>query len=273
MVSIVIPAHDEERVLARLLDALGGGEVPGVEIVVVANGCTDRTADVARRYPVVLVETPVPSKIRALALGDARASSFPRLYVDGDVVLGIADVRALCGALGGEVHAAGPTRFVPMTGASLPVRWYYDVWQRLDGTRAELYGRGVLAVDRAGHERVSPWREAMSDDLMIAMSFAPAERRVVPGATVVIMPPRTYRNLLRRRVRAMTGNRQLAHDGGAHLRRPAPPGPALRRLAAAEPRLIPRIALFLATAAIAKARGVVAARRSGQTWLRDDSRS
>ena len=271
MVSIVIPAHNEERVLARLLDALGAGREPGVEIVVVANGCTDTTAEIARQYPVTVVETPVASKINALALGDDHVESFPRLYIDGDVVLSIAGVRALCAALTRGIHATGPIRRVPMTNASLLVRWYYDIWLRLDSTRHELYGRGVLAVDKPGHDRVTPWRETMSDDLMIAMSFAASERRVVTGAEVVILPPRSYRFLLRRRIRAMTGNRLLAADGVDNLRRPQPPGPTLLRLAVRKPWLTPKIALFLTTAVIAKIGGLIAAHRPTRRWLRDDS--
>ncbi len=40
----VIPAHDEERGIARSLSLLG----PGFDVVVVASACTDATADVAR---------------------------------------------------------------------------------------------------------------------------------------------------------------------------------------------------------------------------------
>lgn len=271
MVSIVIPAHDEERVVGRLLEALGAGRESGMEIIVVANGCHDRTAEVARGHGAIVLETPVASKIHALRIGDERATSFPRLYIDGDVVVRIADVHALCESLDDGIHAAGPARVVPLTGASFAVAWYYDIWQRLEGTRTELYGRGVLAVDALGHERLTPWREAMSDDLLVAMRFARHERRVVPSASAVITPPRTYRYLLRRRVRAMTGNRLLVADRSLVLRRPPPAGPTLGRLAVHEPRLLPRIALFLLTAVIAKTRGAVAARRPAQTWLRDDS--
>ena len=50
-ISVVIAAHNEEDVLGRCLDALLRGSRPTeLEIVVVCNGCTDRTADVARGY-------------------------------------------------------------------------------------------------------------------------------------------------------------------------------------------------------------------------------
>jgi len=275
MVAIVIPAHNEQSVIGRLLEALTETSLDGPpEIVVVANGCTDDTAGTARAYQgVTVVETPVPSKTRALALGDQYVSSFPRLYVDADVVLRAQDVRALCSALRDQdLRAAGPTRMLPMDGASWSVRWYYDVWQRFRGVREELFGRGVVAVDEAGHGRISDWPEAMSDDLVMAMSFERSERAVVPDAHVLIWPPKTYADLLRRRVRAMTGNRQLelATPSTVTRRSESRPG-ELARIIARRPWLVPAAAVFGATAVITKARGREAERRGDSTWLRDES--
>ena len=48
MISIVIPAHNEEAYLPRTLEALKRQNYPNFEIIVVANGCTDATVEVAR---------------------------------------------------------------------------------------------------------------------------------------------------------------------------------------------------------------------------------
>src|SRR5438132_11066500 len=48
MISIIIPAHNEEAYLPLTLDALKRQNYPRFEIIVVANGCNDRTAEVAR---------------------------------------------------------------------------------------------------------------------------------------------------------------------------------------------------------------------------------
>ncbi|WP_324649595.1 glycosyltransferase [Georgenia sp. H159] len=271
--SIIIPAHNEESVIGALLTALTA-ERTDAEIVVVANGCTDGTARAARTFPGVRVlETPVPSKMGALALGDREASRFPRFYVDADVVLGSADLRELGAALRlPGVHAAGPTRHLVMDGVSWTVRAYYTVWSRLPGVATELYGRGVIAVDEVGHGRLAAWRAAMSDDLVAAMSFAPDELRVVDTARVLIRPPRHYRDLLRRRVRAMTGNRQLTRDTGAPGLRASRTGiGTLATLARREPATLPAIAVFLGTAVVSRARARWAVARGNTEWLRDES--
>lgn len=270
---VVVPAHDEAAVIGRLLQALTAAG-PGLEVVVVANGCTDATAEVARAFPGVRVlETPVPSKMHALALGDRHASHFPRFYVDADVVISAADVAALAAALREPgVHAVGPERRLDLTASSWMVRAYYSVWSQLPGVRRELYGRGVIGVDEVGHRRLAGWRDTMADDLVAAMSFAPEELRVVPTTEVIIRAPREYGDLLRRRVRAMTGNRRLARDPAAPPLRGAGGGvPTLVALTRRDPRLLPAVAVFLATAVLARARARWALARGSTTWLRDES--
>lgn len=296
--SIVIPAHNEGRVIGRLLDALLA-DTPdsGPDIVVVCNGCTDDTASVAgaRGPRVRVVEIPTPSKHRALRVGDEHARGFPRLYVDADVVFGAADVRALSEALasGPGLLAAAPGRDIPLSGCAWPVRAYYRVWQRLPAVREGLFGRGVIAVTEPGHARLAALPPLMADDLAASLAFAPQERRVVEAARVVVHPPRTWADLIRRRVRAATSSAELerfqasaasktpgaSERSGSRAGAQARTAPSartgsgdLRALLRAQPSLLPGVVVFV-VAALAARRGSRKAIRSGDfsTWLRDES--
>lgn len=279
----MIPAHNEGQVIGRLLDSLLDQASPGeLDIVVVCNGCTDDTAQVAGlRGPsgVRVVESPVPSKHVALRLGDEHAHGFPRLYVDADVVLGTADVRALTEALreSAGVLAAAPERDLPMTGCAWRVRAYYQVWQRLPSVREGLFGRGVIAVAEAGHERLASLPPLMADDLAASLAFAPDERVVVRTARVLVHPPRTWADLIRRRIRAATSTTQLEQQQQENS--PAAPAPTARTskkdlgdILRAEPRLFPAVLVFAAAAVIARRKSAKAV-SSGDfgTWLRDES--
>ncbi|GAB3911511.1 hypothetical protein GCM10029964_117600 [Kibdelosporangium lantanae] len=78
VVSVVIAAHNEESVIARCLRTLSGSAKPGeLDVVVVANGCTDRTAQIARAERARVVETPTAGKANALNLGDKECRAFP----------------------------------------------------------------------------------------------------------------------------------------------------------------------------------------------------
>ncbi|MGP2439509.1 glycosyltransferase [Streptomyces sp. JW3] len=287
MTSIVIPAHNEARVIGRLLDSLLTGSAGGVaggvaedetDIVVVCNGCTDDTARIAaQRGPRVrVVEIPVPSKHAALRAGDDHAAGFPRLYVDADVVLSAAAVRALAAPLTDDtsgVLATAPERRIPLAGCGRRVRAYYRVWQRLPAVRAGLFGRGVIAVSKAGHARIAALPPLMADDLAASLAFGERERLVVGAAEVVVHPPRTWRDLMKRRVRAAVSTAQVEQrpgpEGGASARTGVTDLTAMIRR---EPRLLPSVAVFLAAAVLARrrARQAIRAQDFG-TWLRDDS--
>lgn len=284
--SIVIPAHNEGRVIGRLLDALlSDAPASGPDIVVVCNGCTDDTAAVAgaRGPRVRVVEIPTPSKHTALRVGDEHAQGFPRLYVDADVEVGAADVRALTGALAArpDLLAAAPGRDIPLSGCAWPVRAYYRVWQRLPAVREGLFGRGVIAVTEPGHARIAALPPLMADDLAASLAFAPQERRVVEAARVVVHPPRTWGDLIRRRVRAATSSAELERfqasqapgsPEGAHAPSARTGTDDLRALLRAQPSLLPGVVVFV-VAALAARRGARKAIRSGDfsTWLRDES--
>ncbi|MEV5734452.1 glycosyltransferase [Streptomyces sp. NPDC052292] len=278
MTSIVIPAHNEERVLGRLLDSLladpAGDET---DIVVVCNGCTDDTARIAaaRGARVRVVKIPVPSKHAALRAGDEHARGFPRVYVDADVVITGADVRALTGPLDDDasgVLATAPERQLPLAACAWPVRAYYGVWQRLPAVREGLFGRGVIAVSKAGHARIAALPPLMADDLAASLAFAPGERLVVGAARVLVHPPRTWSDLLRRRIRAAVSTAQVErHQDPAQAS--ARTGKAdLLAVVREEPRLLAGAVVFVAAAVVARwrARKVIREQDFG-TWLRDES--
>src|SRR5215469_11669533 len=159
MLRIVIPAHNEAQVIGRLLGQLVATAEEGeFDILVVANGCNDNTAEVAAAFgpPVRVLSVPVASKREALAAGNRAANGFPRFYVDADVELRAEDVRELGQALQRPgVLAVSPERTLAMTGRRWPIRWYYDVWARLPEVEQGLFGRGVIGVSEAGYARVA----------------------------------------------------------------------------------------------------------------------
>jgi glycosyltransferase involved in cell wall biosynthesis len=271
--SVVIPAHDEAQVIGRtlagLLDRPGGSRL---EVIVVCNGCTDDTAEVARRYAGVhVIEIPAPSKQAAVAVGNRAATTFPRIHLDADVTVSCADVLLLARAVRGDVHAAAPSRVVQLRRSSWVVRSYYRVWERLPQVRDGLFGRGVIALSEEGQRRVDALPRVMSDDLAVSEAFAPSERRIVRDAVVVVHPPRTTADLLRRRVRVVTGNAQAADLGIRHASSVTTPS-VLLRMGIHDPRIGARIPLFLGIGLVARWRSRRAVRAGDfTTWLRDES--
>lgn len=59
---VLIPAHDEELVLGATLAALQPELGPGDQVMVVADRCTDGTADIARQHGALVLERPAGSE-------------------------------------------------------------------------------------------------------------------------------------------------------------------------------------------------------------------
>jgi hypothetical protein len=274
----VIPAHNEGRVIGRLLEQLINGADPGeMDIIVIANGCTDNTVDVAASFgrAVRVLTLSAASKHDALTAGDQAATSFPRIYVDADVEVRVDDVRELVTALRQPgVLAAAPQRELVMTGRPWQVRWYYDVWMALPAVQRALWGRGVIAVNEAGHRRMAGLPALQADDLAASLMFEPHETVLVPGARVIIHLPRTFAGLLSRRARVVTGAAQIEREPGLDISGDQTRISDLTAIVRRQPGMLLRVGYFLSVAVFARLRASPArARGDYDTWLRDDSRA
>lgn len=201
--SIIIPAHNEARVIGRLLDTLASRRLlPGTEVIVVCNGCTDDTADQARWHGAPLdarvVELPIPSKTAALNEGDRVAAGFPRIYLDADVVVSPAAIHAVSDALAsGVALAARPPFRYDMSGADLLVRAYYRARERTPALMSALWGAGCYAVSEAGRSRWEHFPEHIADDFFVNSLFASHEKQVVDTDPIVVSVPRSLSALQR----------------------------------------------------------------------------
>ena len=75
--TVLVPAHDEEAILGHTLTSLAQQTRPPDRVVVVADNCTDATADVARQHGVRVVETIGNTEKKAGALNQVLADLLP----------------------------------------------------------------------------------------------------------------------------------------------------------------------------------------------------
>lgn len=273
--SIVIAAHNEESVIGATLDAVIA-ETAGAEIVVVPNGCTDGTAVVAReRDGVVVVELESGSKPLALNGGDAVATSFPRIYLDADIIVPRGGIEALLTELEKPgVLAAVPGRSLNMVGRPWLVRAHSVVHSRLPVFRDGLFGRGLIALSEEGRSRFDDWPNMVADDVFVDSLFASHEKAQVDSVTVEVETPLTTRNLLNRLERVRRGAaslRQAAQLGSIPVAvRPTDRWSWLRDVVLKDVRLVPAGLGYFGVTVMAELR----ARRRGVDaldWGRDES--
>ncbi len=263
--AVIVPAHNEAAVIDRTLEPLAAAAASGViELVVVCNGCTDETADIARAHAgVTVVETDQASKSAALNLGDSAATLWPRLYLDADITITLLAVAQVLAELrSGSVLAARPSSCFDVTGSDAVVRSYYRARSRIGWFRTALWGAGAYGLSEAGHDRIGPFPELTGDDLWVDAQFTAAEKCVVDTDPAAVTVPRDRHSLLHMLRRVYRGKAEL----------PDLPGPGRTVRAVLGTMRGPRTAW---DAAIYTVLTLVARHGSSQSantmWERDDS--
>jgi hypothetical protein len=220
-----------------------------------------------------VLELPDAGKTAAFNAADLVATGFPRLYLDADVVVSRAGVDRLCAALEGPGAplVATPGRRLDVRGRPWTVRAFYAVQRRLPVFDEGLFGRGLVALSRAGRERFDTFPDLVADDLFLDSLFTPEERLRLPEVVTEVATPTRTRDLYQRLVRVRRGNAALRAHGTdlGVAARSGDPWSWLRDVVVPRPWLAPAAVVYVGLTLLADR----AARRSPEvtTWGRDDS--
>ena len=114
LISVIIPAHNEERYIAATLQALKAQTWTSFEVIVVANACTDETVAVARNHCDKLVHLPERGLSRARNLGARLARGKLLLFLDADTLLAPDALEQIAHQFSAR-HAAGTVQGRPDT--------------------------------------------------------------------------------------------------------------------------------------------------------------
>ena len=218
--SILIPANNEARWIGACLAALSRSDPPPsgpVQVVVIANGCSDDTAAQARAqasplrargWQVDVLDLARGSKPGALNAGDDIARHPARLYLDADVRPEPPLLAQISAALATAAprYVSGTPRIAPARSAI--TRLYARAWSLVPFNLGAAPGYGLFAVNAAGRARWADWPEIISDDTFARLHFAPTERIQVP-ATYDWPLPEGFRSLIRVRARQDRGVREI----------------------------------------------------------------
>ena len=216
--SIIIPANNEEAWIGFCLDALFKSKrVEEAEVIVVANGCTDRTAEVAKRYDVLATELgwgykvldlKRGDKLHALNMGEQAAEGRVLIYLDADVRVSDSVIFQMSRVLDKEepLWASGQLQ---MAAASSVSRAYARFWLKTPFMAGTVPGSGLFGVNRAGRARWDAFPEIISDDMFVRLQFKARERIAVP-ASYIWPVAEGWGNLVKVRRRQNRGVDQLA---------------------------------------------------------------
>lgn len=265
--SVIVPAYNEAAVIERTLAPLSSAAVDGyLELVVVCNGCTDDTAERARRVPGArVVELEIGSKTLALNTGDEVATLWPRLYLDADLGITARAVIAVLDRLSvGDVLAARPAFRYGTDGAGALVRSYYRARTRMAVHQDALWWAGVYGLSERGHDRIGRFPDVTGDDLFVDSTFGNHEKAVVTTEPSIWVTPQDVGGLITVLGRHHRGNAELAERGVPRTEK-ATALAVLRTVRG--PRSALDAVVYVAMALAARRR----ARQNGAVWERDDT--
>ncbi len=212
--TVIIPAHNEETTIGRNLPVLIDSLSPSIAVIVVCNGCSDRTAAVARAVSdrIEVHELGIASKTAAINHGESSAAPGPRLYLDADVSMSGMDASALIEIVSQPgVLFAEPTPVFAIVGSTFAVRAFYDVWLALHGRMPGDIGGGAFAISTEGRERFASFPEIVADDAYAHAHFL-VEETVMSDVRSEVQAPKTAADLIRIKARSRFGTMQLARE-------------------------------------------------------------
>lgn len=266
--AILVPAHDEERLLPETLASLGALDYPQplYDVHVVADNCTDRTAEIARRAGVHVYErfdTELVGKGHALnwLMKRVSESASQRVYdafviFDADTIvlpgfLRVMDARLARGenVIQGYYGVRDPARSwgVALRYAALAVLHYLRPLGRsvLGGTTG-LKGNGMCL--RAGIARRFAWSGSLTEDIEYHVALILAGERVTfaPDAALEAEMPGTLRGAHTQNVRWERGRIQMIRAYVPRLLRAALRQRRFAPFDAAMEQLIPPTAVLTA---------------------------
>ncbi len=223
-VSVVIACHNEASNIEARIKNLQESDYPArlLEIVIISDGSTDFTADIARRYASnrvhVFAYTEQRGKATALNVGAEIASGEIIIFADArqwfepdaikELASNFADARV--GAVSGELLLNGGTNAT--VGEGVGLYWKYEKWIRKSESRFNSVIGATGAVYAIRRKLWLPLpQETILDDVYTPMQIALAGSRIVfdEKARAHDHATDSASREFSRKVRTLTGNYQL----------------------------------------------------------------
>nr|WP_285611912.1 glycosyltransferase [Actinokineospora globicatena] len=180
----MVPARNEGALVgASVRSVFVGSAGLDVRVIVVANGCTDDTAERAREAGAIVFEVAGEGKAAALNAGLARCRDGAVVFLDADTVLMPGALARMAEAMDvPRPRLVGPRPLVVRPSGWL-ARSFAAVWTRLPAVAGDVVGAGCYAINAAGRALVDRFPDVVADDAWVRTRF---RERIVAGEFLLV---------------------------------------------------------------------------------------
>ena len=226
MVSFIVPVRNDAKRLEWCLRSIQANSFSGtrIEVVVVDNGSTDGSADVARRLGALVIESGSSCVAELRNTGAAQSAGEMLAFVDADHEISAAWVRAAMETLRApNVAATGALCYAPIDGTWVQ-RTYGQLRGLPTGTRdVEWLGSGNLVVRRTVFQAIGGFDTSLvtCEDVDLCNRIRTAGFRIVSNAdmkNVHYGDPATLRELFKGELWRGRDNLKVSFRGGLSWR-------------------------------------------------------
>jgi len=110
LISVIVPARNEEKTIAKCLKAIKDQNYPNKEIIVVSNNSQDKTIEIAKKFTNKVFNEPVLGAAKARNTGAKKAQGSILVFIDADTYMPKGLLQKVIRAIN-EGYVAGGARF------------------------------------------------------------------------------------------------------------------------------------------------------------------
>ena len=212
--SIIIPAQNEDSVILKCINKIthNGVYCDQLEIIIICNACTDNTILKLKQYKsdITIISTNVSSKTHALNIGDFISKTFPRFYIDADILINFESIKTITHEMfNTKCMAISPMLNLNLNKSSWMVRQYYNTWLSLSYAQNATLGSGLYILSKIGREKFHYFPNIIADDYFVRSHFSANERILSKQTSFTVNAPHNLFCLIKIKTRSLQGNLQL----------------------------------------------------------------
>ncbi|MEZ8186311.1 glycosyltransferase [Shewanella sp. 5S214] len=213
MISVLIPAYNEEKTISKLLKEYEGLENL-YEVIVITNGCSDNTMTEAKKFKFVkIINLSIGSKVIAINEGIKLISGDRVMIQDADVIIKHESLVNLSNDKNSKEYDFF-TLEPKFIGGSFLVRKFYKFMMLTPVFKKGMVSAGVYIISNKVIDKVFPLPNVISDDGFVKSSLGENNLFKIKNSFSNVLIPNDLYSLVKIKTRSRMGNLQLKHIFG-----------------------------------------------------------